>query len=141
MVRVRRGGIDGKRTGEYFAKPRGDDAWIGPVLGIAGPPCGAQQCVAIDQHLRARQRIRRQPDDDGKRRPHLRLVRDAGGAGRSRRNVMRNQDRYRIDAVRQRRLGILVGGLCDDPQRMTPQIIEIDDLPVGTLRVELGHRQ
>jgi hypothetical protein len=24
---------------------------------------------------------------------------------------------------------------------MTPQIIEIDDLPVGTLRVELGHRQ
>jgi hypothetical protein len=51
MVRVRRGWIDGKRTGEHFAKPRGDDAWISPVLGIAGPPCGAQQRAAIDQHL------------------------------------------------------------------------------------------
>ena len=116
-------------------------AWIGPVLGIAGSPRGAQPAVAIDQHLRARQRIRRQPDDDGQRRPNLRLARDAGRAGRPCRKIARDENRYRSDIVRQRRFGSLVVGHRDDAQRTTAQIVEIDDLPVGTLRVELRHWQ
>ena len=52
-----------------------------------------------------------------------------------------HEDGHRIDIRRQWRFGALIVGHRDDAQCTTPHIVEIDDLPIGTLRVELRHWQ
>ena len=108
---------------------------------VAWAPLGAQPGVLIDQQLRACQRIGRQPDNDGQRRPCLRFARDAGGAGLFRGNRASNENRHRIDIVGRRWLDRLIAGYCDDAQRMAAQIIEINDPSVCALCIELRHRR